>query len=67
LAKLSEAGVDHVLPDARWCDAPPVASLRQHVPAVWVVDGSRLDAVAHRLKRLRNVRACVWPGGLTAF
>ena len=42
-------------------------SLRQHFPDVWVVEGSRLDAVAHRLTLLRNVRACVLPGCLTAF
>jgi hypothetical protein len=66
-AKLSEAFVDHVLPDARLCYAQPLASLRQHFPAVGVGDGSRLDAVAHRLKLLREVRACGWPGCLTAF
>jgi hypothetical protein len=58
-AKLYEAFVDHVLPDARPCYAQPLQALRQHFPDVWVVDGSRLDAVAHRLKLLRDVRACV--------
>jgi len=66
-AHLYEAFVAHVLPDARPCYAQPLQSLRQHFPDVWVVDGSRLDAVAHRLKLLRDVRACVLPGCLTAF
>lgn len=66
-AKLYEAFVAHVLPEARPCYAQPLQSLRQHFPDVWVVDGSRLDAVAHRLKLLRDVRACVLPGCLTAF
>ena len=66
-AKLYEAFVAHVLPEARPCYAQPLHALRQHFPEVWVVDGSRLDAVAHRLKLLREVRACVLPGCLTAF
>jgi hypothetical protein len=32
--------------------------------SVWVVDGSRLDAVAHRLKVLWDERVVVLPGGL---
>ena len=32
-----------------------------------MVDGSRLDAVAHRLKLLRDVRAQVLPGCVTAL
>jgi hypothetical protein len=34
---------------------------------VWVVDGSGLDAVAHRLKVLWDERAVVLPGAITAF
>jgi len=34
---------------------------------VWVVDGSGLDAIAHRLKVLWDERAVVLPGALTAF
>jgi hypothetical protein len=66
-AQLSEAFVAQVLPTAHPCYAQPLQSLRQHCPDVWVVDGSRLDAVAHRLKLLQAVRACVLPGCLTAF
>lgn len=42
-------------------------SMREALPAfpeVFVVDGSRLDAVAHRLKVLRDERAVVLPGSL---
>ena len=66
-AKRYAAFVDHVLPDARLCDAQPLQALRQHFPDIGGVEGSRLDAVAHRLKLLRDVRACGWPGWLTAF
>lgn len=45
----------------------PWASLRKHFPEVWIVDGSRLDAVAHRLKILWDVRSAVLPGCLIAF
>lgn len=53
-------------------DAPPAyetqwASLRKHFPEVWIVDGSRLDAVAHRLKILWDVRSAVLPGCVIAF
>jgi hypothetical protein len=65
-ATLYEAFVAQVVPEASPCDAQPLQPLREHVPEVWVVDGSRLDAVAHRLKRLRDVRAAVLPGCVIA-
>jgi hypothetical protein len=34
---------------------------------IWVVDGSALDAVAHRLKVLWDERAVVLPGSMTVF
>lgn len=34
---------------------------------VWVVDGSGLDAIAHRLKVLWDERAVILPGAITAF
>ena len=48
-------------------DAQPLHPLRERFAEIWVVDGSRLDAVAHRLKLLRDVRAPVLPGCLTVF
>jgi hypothetical protein len=61
------AVVDPGWPDARPCAAPPVQALRQHLPDGWVVEGSRLDAVAHRRKLRRAGRAGILPGGRTAF
>ena len=40
------------------------APLLKHFPNIWALDGSRLDAVAHRLKILWNVRSPVLPGCL---
>lgn len=42
-------------------------ALHPHFPAILVVDGSRLDAVRHRLKLLWRVRAQVLPGCVTVF
>jgi len=66
-AALYDAFVVQVLPEATPSYAHPLHSLRERFAEVWVVDGSRLDAVAHRLKVLRDVRARVLPGCVTAF
>jgi IS4 transposase len=42
-------------------------TLRDHFPQIFIVDGSRLDAVCHRLKILRPVGVPVLPGCMTAF
>jgi hypothetical protein len=41
--------------------------LARHFSNVWIVDGSRLDAIAHRLKILWDVRSSILPGCLIAF
>ena len=66
-ANLYEAFLLQVLPQAQPCYASPVHTLREYFQEVWIVDGSRLDAVAKRLKLLWDVRAPVLPGCLTAF
>ena len=66
-ANLYEAFLSQVLPQAQPCYASPVHTLREYFKEVWIVDGSRLDAVAKRLKLLWDVRAQVLPGCLTAF
>lgn len=66
-ANLYEAFLLQVLPRAQPCYASPVHTLREYFKEVWIVDGSRLDAVAKRLKLLWDVRAQVLPGCLTAF
>ena len=55
------------MPQAQPRYASPVHALREHFKEVWIVDGSRLAAVAKRLKLLWDVRAQVLPGCLTAF
>jgi hypothetical protein len=66
-ANLHTAFVAQILPDALPGYAGPLHPLRERFAEVWIVDGSRLDAVAHRLKLLRDVRAPVLPGCLTVF
>jgi Transposase DDE domain len=66
-ANLHEAFVTQVLPQAQPVYAWPLHALRERFQEVWIVDGSRLDAVAKRLKLLWDVRAQVLPGALTAF
>ena len=66
-AHLSDAFLLPVLPQAQPCYASPVHTLREYFQEAWIVDGSRLDAVAKRLKVLWDVRAPVWPGCLTAL
>lgn len=56
-----------ILPQAQPVYAAPLHDLRERFAEVWVVDGSRLDAIVKRLKVLRDVRAPVLPGCLTAF
>lgn len=43
---------------------PGMAGLRERFAEVWAIDGSRLDAIAHRLKILWDVRSPVLPGCL---
>lgn len=43
---------------------PEMAALRDRFVEVWAIDGSRLDAIAHRLKILWDVRSPVLPGCL---
>lgn len=66
-ANLYDAFVAQVLPQAEPLYASPVHALRERFEEVWIVDGSRLDAVAKRLKLLWDVRAQVLPGSVTAF
>jgi hypothetical protein len=56
-----------LLPQARPTYASWLTRVRQRFPEVLIVDGSRLDAVGHRLKLLRRERAQVLPGCLTVF
>lgn len=63
-AKLFDAFVTRIVPKAKATFCAELAALRERFPDVWVLDGSRLDAIAHRLKILWNVRSVVLPGCL---
>lgn len=47
--------------------AGPVSSLRERFPNLFLVDGSRLDPIAHKLKILRDIRSVILPGCLSVF
>lgn len=47
--------------------APNLQHLRKRFPGIRIIDGSRLDAIAHRLKILRHQEAAILPGCLTAI
>lgn len=64
---LYRAFVQSILPEAPQAYASWMSHLRQHFPAIIIEDGSNLDAVAHNLKILRDVRAVILPGCVTAF
>lgn len=63
-ANLFHAFLTAILPRAKATFCSELVALRARYPEVWVLDGSRLDAVAHRLKLLWDVRSVVLPGCL---
>ena len=65
-ARLFERFLGSILPKARTLFCGEFAFLRERFPEVLVLDGTKLDAIAHRLKILRDVTARVLPGGLLA-
>jgi SAM-dependent methyltransferase len=64
---LYRAFVQSILPKAPEAYASWMKGLRRHFPEIQVIDGSRLDAVCHGLKIVRDVRAPILPGCITAF
>jgi len=62
-----EAFTRSILPKARPAYASWLGRVRTQFPEVLIVDGSRLDAVCHRLKLLRHDPAQILPGCLTVF
>ena len=65
--QLYDAFTAQILPQTRPLYASWVQNLRENFPDILVVDGSRLDAVAHRLKLLRRQDWTVLPGCVTVF
>ena len=64
---LYEGFTDNLLQDAPEASARWMMALREHFPQVLVIDGSRLDGVAHRLKLLWPVHSVILPGAVTVF
>ncbi len=64
---LHEAFVDRALAKEPPSYATTCRPLLARFTSVWVVDGSRLDAIAHRLKILWDNRSVILPGCVTAF
>ena len=61
---LYEAFIAQLVADARPLYAAAVSGLQERFVEVWVLDGSRLDQVAHRLKLTWDVRSALLPGCL---
>lgn len=58
--------IERLLKDSKPCYCSKLAGLRKRFASVFVIDGSRIDRIAHRLKILWNEKAVVLPGCLTA-
>ena len=58
-AELFDRFVEAITPQAPPTFSAEFAFLRKHFPEIWVIDGSRLDAVRHRLKILWNASTYV--------
>jgi Transposase DDE domain len=58
--------VDRLEEETEGSYAKEMAYLRKHFSGVGIIDGSRCDKIAHRLKILHDVRAVVLPGCMTA-
>lgn len=66
-AELYRRFVTSIAREAKPCFAGEFARLRRHFPELYIVDGSKLDAIARRLKLLWDVRSPVLPGCVIAF
>lgn len=56
-----------MLPETRCVYAGEAHDVRKHFPEIWVMDGSQLAEVVHRLKILWKVHGAVLPGRIFAF
>jgi hypothetical protein len=59
------AFTQRVLGEAQPVFANSISELRARFPNVLLIDGSRLDPIAHKLKILRNTAASILPGCMT--
>jgi len=65
-ASLYQAFVERIDPVAPSCFTQELGDLKERFSRIWIVDGSRLDAIAHRLKILWQIRSPILPGCVTA-
>ena len=65
-ARVYEAFIHSIVPAVPSAFASELAGLRERFSEVWIIDGSRLAKIAHRLKILRNIKKVVLPGCMIA-
>lgn len=58
---------ENIWPEAPRAYAQSLGSLWQRFPEIRIVDGSKCDAIAHRLKILWKEKGVILPGCMTAF
>ncbi|MBI3296691.1 MAG: IS4 family transposase [Elusimicrobia bacterium] len=56
------AFTQRLMAEAQPVFAGPISGLRKRFPSIFLVDGSRLDPIAHKLKIVRNHAAAILPG-----
>lgn len=66
-SQLYQAFLESVLPEAPRLYAQELGSLWERFPEIWIVDGSRCDAIARRLKILWNQHCSILPGCLSVL
>lgn len=60
------AFTQRLMGEAKPVFAGSVSGLRTRFPNIFLIDGSRLDPIAHKLKIVRNTAAAILPGCMTA-
>ncbi|HLP15471.1 MAG TPA: hypothetical protein VK141_07275 [Nitrosomonas sp.] len=61
-----EGFTESILSEAPKNYATALGKIFEHFPAVFVIDGSKCDAICHRLKLLWKEKSVVLPGAITA-
>lgn len=61
------AFTQRLLGEAQPVFAGAVSGLRARFPNIFLIDGSRLDPIAHKLKILRNLAPAILPGCMTVI
>lgn len=56
-----------LMDEAKPVFAGPISGLRERFPFVFLIDGSRLDPIAHKLKIVRNMAAAILPGCISVI